>query len=204
MAEEMRFHLEQQAADYRRRRALSRRRPGDAAQRKFGNLGSLQEQAREGRGWGWLDRTLKDFRLALRQLAGSPGFTLLAILTLALGIGVNTASFSMFNGIILKSRCLYPEAARLDRIYPQHGSKRATGISRRLTSLISGMPPDGARGSDTGYTLANVRPVRPRPSRGIRLWRAGVSQFSVRARDAAAARARFSEQVRIRPAVTAW
>src|SRR4029077_16008600 len=85
MAEEMRFHLEQRAADFAAD-GLSADEARYAAQRKFGNLGSLQEQGREAGGWGWLERLGKDLRLAVRQLAGSPGFTILAIITLGLGM----------------------------------------------------------------------------------------------------------------------
>jgi len=115
MAEEMRYHLEQRAADY-----AADGLPGEearlAAQRKFGNAGSIQEQAREARGWGWLERALKDLRFALRQLARSPGFALLAIVTLALGIGANTAMFSVFNAVLLRP-LPYPDSAGLDAIY---------------------------------------------------------------------------------------
>ena len=114
MAEEMRFHLEQRAADFTGD-GLSTAEARYAAQRKFGNVGSLQEQGRDARGWGWLDRTLKDFRLALRQLTGSPGFTVLAIVTLALGIGANTAMFTVFNSLMFKP-LPYANSAQLDRI----------------------------------------------------------------------------------------
>ena len=58
---------------------------------------------------------MKEFRLALRQLIRSPGFTLLAIITLGLGIGANTAMFSVINSILLKP-LPYPDSAQLDRI----------------------------------------------------------------------------------------
>ena len=67
MAEEMRFHLARRAADYAAD-GLPDEEARLAAQRKFGNLGSIQEQAREAHGWGWLERALKDLRFALRQL----------------------------------------------------------------------------------------------------------------------------------------
>ncbi len=115
MAEEMRFHLEHRAAEYAGD-GLPKAEARRAAQRKFGNLGSIQEQAREALGWGWLERMLKDLRFALRQLAKAPGFSLLAILTLALGIGANTSMFSVLNGILLKPLA-YDDSARLDAIY---------------------------------------------------------------------------------------
>lgn len=115
MAEEMRFHLEQRAADLAAE-GLTETEAQLAAQRKFGNLGSIQERARDTRGWGWLERAWRDCRFAWRQLAGNPGFTVLAILTLALGIGANTAMFSTFQTILFKP-LPYPDADQLVRLY---------------------------------------------------------------------------------------
>lgn len=115
MAEEMRFHLEQRAADL----ATDGLAPDEArfaAQRRFGNLACIQEQAREAHGWGWLERFLKDMQFAARQLVRSPGFSLLAIVTLGLGIGANTSMFSLVNGVMLKS-LPYHEPDRLQHIY---------------------------------------------------------------------------------------
>jgi predicted permease len=115
MAEEMRFHLEQRAAELAAA-GLSAEEARDAAQRRFGNTASLQEQAREQRGWGWLERFRQDLTHAARQLRRAPGFSLLAIVTLGLGIGANTAMFSVLNGILLKP-LPYPELDRLERFY---------------------------------------------------------------------------------------
>jgi predicted permease len=115
MAEEMRFHLEQREAELAAD-GLSAAEARHAAQRKFGNTGSIQERAREGWGWGWLGRALKDLDLAFRQLARAPGFSLLAIMTLGLGIGANTGMFSAFNGLVLKPTP-YPDSGAIDRIY---------------------------------------------------------------------------------------
>jgi len=115
MAEEMRFHLEQRAADGQAD-GLSPEEARYAAERKFGNVASIQEQAREGRGWRWLEHLLLDLRLGVRSLAKSPGFTVVAILTLGLGIGANTSMFSVLNGILLKP-LPYAQVDQLERIY---------------------------------------------------------------------------------------
>jgi putative ABC transport system permease protein len=115
MAEEMRFHLEQRTAD-QAADGLSADEARYAAQRKFGNLASIQEQSRDSRGWRGLENFVKDLGLAARSLLKSPGFTLIAIVTLGLGIGANTAMFSILNTILLKP-LPYAGRAQLDRIY---------------------------------------------------------------------------------------
>ncbi len=115
MAEEMRFHLEQRAAD-QQADGLPAEEARYAAQRKFGNVASLQEQAREGRGWHWLENYLQDLHLGVRSLLKSPGFSLLAVVTLGLGIGINTGMFSAFNSILLRP-LPYANPAQLERLY---------------------------------------------------------------------------------------
>ncbi len=120
MAEEMRFHLEERAADLSAD-GLPEEEARLAAQRKFGNLGSLQERAREARGWRGLERLAGDVRLAIRRLLRFPGFTILAVVTLGLGVGANTAMFGVLNSLILRP-LPYPESEhleRIDRVTPQ-------------------------------------------------------------------------------------
>lgn len=73
-----------------------------AARRAFGNATLIKEQSREALGGMWIERLLRDLRFAFRQLAKAPGFTLTAVLTLAVGIGGVTAVFSIVLAVVLR------------------------------------------------------------------------------------------------------
>ncbi|HTL69180.1 MAG TPA: ADOP family duplicated permease [Lacunisphaera sp.] len=96
MAEEMRHHLELQA-ERNRAAGMDAREASYAAEREFGNVASLQERARELRGWIWLEQCGQDLRYAARSLARAPGFAVVVIATLGLGIGLNTMVFSFYH-----------------------------------------------------------------------------------------------------------
>jgi macrolide transport system ATP-binding/permease protein len=73
-----------------------------AARRAYGGIEQAKELHRDERSFLWIEQAAQDFRYALRGLARNPGFTVIAILVLALGIGVNTALFTTYNAIALK------------------------------------------------------------------------------------------------------
>jgi predicted permease len=99
---ELRFHLESQIAD-KIRAGMTEAEARRTTRLDFGGLDQIKEDCRESRGTLWLASIMQDLRFGMRILARSPGFSLTAITVLALGIGVSTVAFSLYNLIALQS-----------------------------------------------------------------------------------------------------
>jgi len=119
-------HLQEQGLSEQEARAASRR--------AFGNVMQAEERFYESSGWVWWDQLCQDVRFGLRMLAKNPGFTSIAVLTLALGIGANTTIFSVIEAVLLRPLS-YNNADQLVSV-------ASTWDRNGVTTPYSSSPPD--------------------------------------------------------------
>jgi putative ABC transport system permease protein len=184
--EEMRLHRELREQE-EIERGLSPEEAHYAAQRRFGNDLVLREESRDMWGWNWLESLIQDVRHGLRALVKNPGFTVVAVLTLALGIGANTAIFSVVEAVLIRP-LPYPESGHLiwiSRVLPAiharlvastdyiawlEQNKTLTGISAidesvsyNLTGRGVAQRVPGAEASSNFCSTLGVQPFLGRP-----------------------------------------
>jgi len=122
---DIRDHIERETED-NLARGMSPQQARLAAMRQFGNVTQVKEETRDVWGFVWLEQLLQDSRFALRRLRKSPAFTIVAILTLALGIGASTSIFSVVNTVLL-GHLPYKDPGRLAMIW---GANTRRGINQ--------------------------------------------------------------------------
>jgi putative ABC transport system permease protein len=179
LARELDAHLTLLADEFQRR-GLSRAEAQLAARRALGGVERAKDLQRDARSFAWLDDVRRDVRYALRTLRRTPGFTAVAVLMLALGIGINATAFIVSNAVLFKG---FPSVERNDRIvyiagrtsccvsYPDFQDWRAQAKSFESLAVVhgvgivysdgSGFPEryDATEVSAETFRLAGQRPI---------------------------------------------
>ena len=176
MDAELRFHMEAYAEDLQRKGA-PRKEAVRRARIEFGGVERAKEECRDARGLSFTETSLQDLRYGARALRKSPGFTAIAVLTLALGIGASTAIFSVVNAILLHPLA-YKDADRLATILndgngpisvanyidwrEQSHSFEAMGAAEYWSPNLTGVDqPENIRGHKITYDLFPLLGAQP-------------------------------------------
>ncbi len=149
LEEEMRFDLERRI-EAKLETGMTRKEAEMAVKREFGSVDLAKEECRDERGTRWLEDLWQDIGFGLRMLRKNPGFTAVAVLTLALGIGANSAIFSVVSAVLLRP-LPYPNGSQLLHIQEKHAG--GAGAHFTYASYL-----DLERNSKTIENVAAYRP----------------------------------------------
>src|SRR6266851_7125122 len=129
LSEELQFHLQNQIEEYVAQ-GMNRKEARHAAFRSLGGIEQAKEECRDARKVNVIDNFLQDLHFGLRILRRSPGFSILAILCLTLGIGANAAVFSWIEGILFRP---YPAVTHQERLLALTGTARGESGSTNIS-----------------------------------------------------------------------
>ena len=124
LRDELQFHLDEEAEE---------RQSEWAARRELGNVTRLQEDVRTAWGWTSLEQLGQDLRYALRMMAANKSFSALAILSLALGIGANTAIYSFMDSILLRSLPVHDPESLVVLNWHAKGARRGSFVMHSMS-----------------------------------------------------------------------
>ena len=165
LEEEIRGHLAELEREYIRA-GMNAEDARHAAKREFGGVAQMQEIYREQRSLPLWEILSQDLRYSIRTLMNAPGFSLVAVLTLALGVGVNTAIFSAVNAIVLRS-LPYVDADRLVALW-EFNARRPARSTVAPANLLEYQRQNRVFSGMAGYALIGKNLTESGPPQ--RLW----------------------------------